>query len=237
MRAGETTYDVGGFKVPAYYAAPAGRTGLPVVLVIQEIFGVHEYIADTARRFAKAGYLAIAPELFERQGDAQSYGEMAKLMAEVIAKVPDAQVMGDLDACVKWAVAHGGDAKKLAVTGFCWGGRQAWLFAAHNRSVKAGVAWYGRLVGAPSALTPAHPVDLAGKLHPGYDFVRQTSAGDGSDIYTSEQAGLDEDHPQRLHLRRAGRGADADGVRDPPGDGHARRQRLRALDPEGQRRR
>jgi carboxymethylenebutenolidase len=161
LTAGEVTIDVNGFKMGAYRAAPAGKTGLPVVLVLSEIFGVHEYIADTTRRFARAGYLAIAPELFERQGDAQSYGEMAKLMAEVIAKVPDAQVMGDLDACVKWAAAHGGDAKKLAVTGFCWGGRQAWLFAAHNRSVKAGVAWYGRLVGAQNELTPKNPIDIA----------------------------------------------------------------------------
>ena len=161
LTAGEVTIDVNGFKMAAYRAAPAGKTGLPVVLVLSEIFGVHEYIADTARRFAKGGYLAIAPELFQRQGDAQSYGEMAKLMAEVISKVPDAQVMGDLDATVKWAAANGGDVRKLAVTGFCWGGRQTWLYAAHNKNVKAGVAWYGRLVGTASALTPKHPVELA----------------------------------------------------------------------------
>jgi carboxymethylenebutenolidase len=164
LTAGEVTIDVNGFKMGAYRAAPAGKTGLPVVLVLSEIFGVHEYIADTARRFAKAGYLAIAPELFVRQGDAQSYGEMAKLMAEVISKVPDAQVMGDLDATVKWAAANGGDVSKLAVTGFCWGGRQTWLYAAHNKNVKAGVAWYGRLVGAQSDLTPKNPIDIAGNL-------------------------------------------------------------------------
>jgi carboxymethylenebutenolidase len=164
LTAGEVTIDVNGFKMGAYCAAPAGKTGLPVVLVLSEIFGVHEYIADTARRFAKAGYLAIAPELFVRQGDAQSYGEMAKLMAEVISKVPDAQVMGDLDATVKWAAANGGDVSKLAVTGFCWGGRQTWLYAAHNKNVKAGVAWYGRLVGAQSDLTPKNPIDIAGNL-------------------------------------------------------------------------
>ena len=164
LTAGEVTIDVNGFKMAAYRAAPASKTGLPVVLVLSEIFGVHEYIADTTRRFAKAGYLAIAPELFQRQGDAQSYGEMAKLMAEVISKVPDAQVMGDLDACVKWAAAHGGDAKKLAVTGFCWGGRQTWLYAAHNKNVKAGVAWYGRLVGAQNDLTPKNPIDIAANL-------------------------------------------------------------------------
>ena len=161
LRAGEITFEVNGFKVPAYYAAPAGKTGLPVILVIQEIFGVHEYIADTARRFAKAGYLAIAPELFARQGDPTQYGEMAKLMTEVVSKVPDAQVMADLDGAVQWAGANGGDAAKMGITGFCWGGRITWLYAAHSTSVKAGVAWYGRLVGASSALTPKHPVEIA----------------------------------------------------------------------------
>jgi carboxymethylenebutenolidase len=165
LTVGEVMIDVNGFKMPAYRAAPAGKTGLPVVLVLSEIFGVHEYIADTARRFAKAGYLAITPELFVRQGDAQSYGEMAKLIAEVVSKVPDAQVMGDLDATVKWAAANGGDARKLGVTGFCWGGRHVWLYAAHNPAVKAGVAWYGRLVGDATPLSPKHPVDVAATLN------------------------------------------------------------------------
>ena len=161
---GEVTIDVNGFKMPAYRSAPAGKTGLPVVLVISEIFGVHEYIADVTRRLAQAGYLAIAPELFVRQGDASSYGEIAKLQAEVISKVPDAQVMGDLDACVKWASANGGNADKLAITGFCWGGRITWLYAAHQPKIKAGVAWYGRLVGNATEVTPAHPIALVGNL-------------------------------------------------------------------------
>ena len=159
LRAGEAVYDVEGFSVPFYFAAPAGKTNLPVVLVIQEIFGVHEYIADTCRRFAKAGYLAIAPQLYARQGDPAQYTEVAKLMAEIVSKVPDAQVMADLDATVQWAVANGGDAARVGVTGFCWGGRITWLYAAHG-PVKAGVAWYGRLVGQPSDLTPKHPVDI-----------------------------------------------------------------------------
>lgn len=163
--AGEVTIPVGDFKLPAYRAAPAGVANAPVVLVISEIFGVHEHIADVARRFAKQGYLAIAPEMFVRQGDAGSYGEIAKLIAEVISKVPDAQVMSDLDACLAWAKGQGADTARTGVTGFCWGGRITWLYSAHNPAVKAGVAWYGRLVGAPSALTPAHPVDLAGKLN------------------------------------------------------------------------
>lgn len=164
LSAGEVTIPVGDFRMPAYRAQPAGKTGLPVIFVVSEIFGVHEYIADVARRFAKLGYLAIAPELFVRQGDAQSYGEIARLIAEVISKVPDAQVMGDLDACVAWAGANGGDTKRVGVTGFCWGGRITWLYAAHSAAVKAGVAWYGRLVGEPNALQPKNPIDLVGAL-------------------------------------------------------------------------
>ena len=164
LTAGETSFEVNGFKVPAYYAAPAGKKNLPVILVIQEIFGVHEYIADTARRFAKAGYLAIAPELFARQGDPAQYAETAKLIAEVVSKVPDAQVMADLDGAVKWASANGGNPQKVGITGFCWGGRITWLYAEQSKNVKAGVAWYGRLVGQPTALTPKHPLDLAAGL-------------------------------------------------------------------------
>ena len=163
LEVGEVVFPVNGFQVHAYRAAPKGKTGLPVILVISEIFGVHEYIADVCRRFAHAGYLAIAPDLFERQGDPMAYGEMAKLMAEVISKVPDAQVLADLDASVAWAGAHGGDASKVGITGFCWGGRITWLYAAHA-PVKAGVAWYGRLVGQTSALAPKHPVDVAAGL-------------------------------------------------------------------------
>lgn len=160
LDAGDVSFTVGGFKVPAYRAAPAGKTGLPVVLVIQEIFGVHEYIADTCRRFAKAGYLAIAPQLYARQGDAAGYTEIGRLMAEVVSKVPDAQVMADLDGALQWAGANGGDLARAGITGFCWGGRIVWLYAAHG-PVKAGVAWYGRLVGQASELTPKHPVDVA----------------------------------------------------------------------------
>jgi len=165
LKTGEVSFEVNGFKVPAFYAAPAGKKNLPVILVMQEIFGVHEYIADTTRRLARAGYLAIAPELFARQGDPSEYGEMAKLMAEVVSKVPDAQVMADLDGAVKWAGANGGNTAKVGVTGFCWGGRITWLYAAHSPNVKAGVAWYGRLVGASTPLTPKHPVDIAPILH------------------------------------------------------------------------
>ena len=164
LTAGEVVMDVNGFKMNAYRAAPVGKTNLPVVLVVSEIFGVHEYIADVCRRFAKLGYLAIAPELYQRQGDPTSYNVMADLMREVVSKVPDAQVMGDLDACVAWAAANGGDTKRLAITGFCWGGRITWLYAAHSKVVRAAVAWYGRLVGTPSALLPKNPIDVVGNL-------------------------------------------------------------------------
>jgi carboxymethylenebutenolidase len=165
LTVGEVMVDVKGFKVPLYRAMPAGKTNLPVVLVLSEVFGVHEYIADVANRLARAGYLAIAPELFVRQGDAQSYGELSKLMAEVVSQVPDAQVMADLDATVQWAAANGGDIKRVGVTGFCWGGRLAWLFATHSQDIKAGVAWYGRLEGEKNELTPHHPIDIAAKLY------------------------------------------------------------------------
>jgi carboxymethylenebutenolidase len=169
LAVGEVTIPVGDFKMPAYRAMPAKAAAeggkLPVVLVVSEIFGVHEHIADVARRFAKLGYLAIAPELFVRQGDAGSYGEISKLMSEVVSKVPDAQVMGDLDACVAWAEANGGDLQRLAITGFCWGGRITWLYAAHSTRVKAAVAWYGRLVGQTDPLHPAQPIELAGRIN------------------------------------------------------------------------
>ncbi len=165
LRVGEVTINVGGFQMPAYRAAPAGRAGLPVVLVISEVFGVHEHIADVTRRFARAGYFAVAPELFVRQGDAGSYGEIGKLLAEVINKVPDAQVMGDLDATLAWAKAEGADTSRSGITGFCWGGRITWLYAAHNPQIKAGVAWYGRLVGTPNMLMPKNPVDVVATLH------------------------------------------------------------------------
>ena len=160
---GDISYTVDGFNVPAYRAAPAGKKGLPVVLVISEIFGVHEYLADTCRRLAREGYMAIAPELFARQGDPSEYGEMAKLIAEVVSKVPDAQVMADLDGALAWAGQHGGDPARAAITGFCWGGRITWLYAAHG-PVKAGVAWYGRLVGSDSALMPKQPIDIVASL-------------------------------------------------------------------------
>ncbi|AGW91434.1 MULTISPECIES: dienelactone hydrolase family protein [Cupriavidus] len=165
LTAGEVTIPSGGFSMPAYRAQPEGKKNLPVVLVVSEVFGVHEHIADVCRRFAKLGYLAIAPELFARQGDPQSFGTVQELLREVVAKVPDAQVMGDLDAAVAWAGTNGGDASRLAITGFCWGGRITWLYAAHSKRLKAAVAWYGQLVGMPDSLKPKNSIDIAGQLN------------------------------------------------------------------------
>lgn len=151
-------------EIPAYRALPATGENFPIVLVIQEIFGVHEHIQDICRRFAKLGYLAIAPELFARQGDVSKLSNIDEIR-QVVAKVPDAQVFSDLDATVGWAVKSSkGNADQLAITGFCWGGRITWLYSAHNPKVKAGVAWYGRLVGNSTELTPKHPVDIAPNL-------------------------------------------------------------------------
>jgi carboxymethylenebutenolidase len=144
---------------------PEGKPNAPVVLVVSEIFGVHEHIADVARRLAKQGYMAVAPELFVRQGDVKNIADTSRLMSEVVSKVPDEQVLGDLDAAVAWAKAQGGDTTRLGITGFCWGGRIVWLYSAHSPLLQAGVAWYGRLMGPTSTLQPRHPIDVAGQLH------------------------------------------------------------------------
>lgn len=152
-------------EIPAYRAMPATGENFPTVLVVQEIFGVHEYIQDICRRFAKLGYLAIAPEMFARQGDVSKLTDTQEIISKVVSKVPDAQVMSDLDATVAWAKKSSkGNTDKLGITGFCWGGRITWLYAAHNPNLNAGVAWYGRLVGNSTPLTPTYPVDLADEL-------------------------------------------------------------------------
>jgi carboxymethylenebutenolidase len=152
-------------EIPAYRAMPANGDKFPVVLVVQEIFGVHEHIQDICRRFAKLGYLAIAPEMFARQGDVSQMSNIQDIISKVVSKVPDAQVMSDLDSTVAWAEKSSkGNIDKLGITGFCWGGRIVWLYSAYNPKVKAGVAWYGRLVGEPKPLTPKNPIDIAAQL-------------------------------------------------------------------------
>lgn len=161
--AGEVKIPVKDGEIPAYRAMPAKGKSFPVVLVVQEIFGVHEHIKDICRRFAKLGHLAIAPELYARQGDVSKLA-MNDIISKVVSKVPDAQVMSDLDAAVAWAAKNNGNTNKLGITGFCWGGRIVWLYAAHNPKLKAGVAWYGRLVGQPNELQPKHPLDVVGQI-------------------------------------------------------------------------
>ena len=154
-----------GKEMDAYRAMPATGQGFGTILVVQEIFGVHAHIADLCRRFAKLGYYAIAPELYFRQGDPKAISDVQALLREIVAKVPDEQVMGDLDATVDFAKGEGkADTAKLGITGFCWGGRIVWLYAAHSAGLKAGVAWYGRVVGDSTPLTPKHPVDIVKDL-------------------------------------------------------------------------
>ena len=142
LTAGEVKIPTKDGEMPAYRAMPTGKTGLPTVLVVQEVFGVHEHIKDVARRLAKQGYLAVAPELYARQGDPTKYSDTGALMKEVVSKVSDAQVMADLDASAAWAAKNGGGGK-LGITGFCWGGRIVLMYAAHNPNLAAAVAWYG----------------------------------------------------------------------------------------------
>jgi carboxymethylenebutenolidase len=164
LKAGEQMIPVGSFQLPAYVSRPEKAKGsLPIVIVVSEIFGVHEYIADVTRRFAKLGYLAIAPEFFTRAGDPNTYGTIAEIQANIVAKTPDTQVLNDLQAALVWAGKNGGDLKRVGVTGFCWGGRITWLSATLPQ-VRAGVAWYGRLIGEKTEGNPRHPVDIAAEL-------------------------------------------------------------------------
>jgi carboxymethylenebutenolidase len=163
--AGEVKIPVKDGEVPAYRALPEGAGPFPVVLVVQEIFGVHEHIKDLCRRLAKLGYFAVATEMYARQGDVSQLKEIREIFEKVVSKVPDAQVMSDLDSTVEWAKSTGkADVNRLAITGFCWGGRIVWLYSAHSRLLKAGAAWYGRLVGANNDLQPKYPLDIVTSL-------------------------------------------------------------------------
>ncbi len=164
LTAGEVKIPVSDGEIPGYRAMPATGRTFPVVLVVQEVFGVHEHIRDICRRLAKLGYLAVAPELYVRYGDVSKLSDIDEIL-EVVSKVPDAQVMSDLDAAAAWARGTGkGDIARLGITGFCWGGRIVWLYAAHSPRLKAGVAWYGRLTGERTGLAPKQPVDVAASL-------------------------------------------------------------------------
>lgn len=191
LTAGEIQVPTADGNMPAYRAQPAQGSNFPVILVVQEIFGVHEYIKDTCRRLARLGYQAIAPELYARQGDPRQYSDIPEILSRVVSKVPDSQVMADLDATVAWAQANGGDTQRLGITGFCWGGRITWLYAAHNPKVKAGVAWYGRLTSPVSDMTPRHPLDVADKLNgPVLGLYGGQDAGIPNDTVEKMQAAL-----------------------------------------------
>jgi carboxymethylenebutenolidase len=166
LTAGEVKIPVQDGEIPAYRAMPAKGGPFPLILVVQEIFGVHEHIKDICRRLAKEGYMAIAAELYARQSSVAGMSDIQEIISKVVAKVPDAQVLSDLDATAAYAKASGSaNTARLGITGFCWGGRITWLYAEHNPAVKAGVAWYGKLVGDPSTLTPKQPIDLVGDLN------------------------------------------------------------------------
>lgn len=162
IQAGETSVPSQGENMPAYYVRPKEANGpLPVVLVVQEIFGVHEHIRDICRRLALEGYLAVAPELYFREGDPNDYNDIPTLFSELVSKVPDSQVLSDLDHAANWAGRNGGDIRRMGITGFCWGGRISWLYAAHNPQLRAAVAWYGRLIGEKTMKQQKHPIDIA----------------------------------------------------------------------------
>ena len=165
IEAGEIKVPTMGGMMPAYRARPKGVAYPPVILVVQEIFGLHEWIRDVCRRFAKEGWYAIAGAHYWREGDPAKYTDISTLVSELVAKVPDSEVMTDLDAEVKFAAGEHANTGKLSITGFCWGGRIVWMYAAHNPTLTAGVAWYGHVTGTVSPLRPKHPVDIAAQIH------------------------------------------------------------------------
>jgi len=198
-------------ELAAYRAMPAGGKALPTVLVVQEIFGLHEHIKDVCRRLAKQGYLAVAPDLYARQGDVTRLANLDEIRP-IVARVPDGQVMADLDACAEWAASNGGDAARLAITGFCWGGRITWLYAAHNRKLKTGVAWYGRVEGPPTELQPKMPLDLV-------ERIDAPVLG----LYGGADAGIPNEGVDRMRdaLKRAGKPSEIHTYPDTPHAFHA----------------
>ena len=210
---GEVRIPVKDGPIPAYVAYPEKGKVFPLVLVVQEIFGVHEHIKDVCRRLAKVGYLAAAPELYYRQGDPSKLSDNKEIFAQIVSKVPDPQVMSDLDATVAWARGLGlAHKSKLAITGFCWGGRIVWLYAAHNQGLKAGVAWYGRVVGDKSNVTPTNPIDVV-------DRINAPVLG----LYGGADAGIPNETVNRMRaaLKAAGKKSDIHIYPDTPHAFHA----------------
>lgn len=179
LTAGEVKIPVKDGAIPGYRACPMKGRLFPTVLVVQEIFGVHEHIKDLCRRLAHSGYCAIAPELFARQGDVSKMSDVQQIVSKVVSQVPDSQVMSDLDATIAWAgKSSHADTSRVAMAGFCWGGRIVWLYAANSGVVKAGAAWYGRLEGDKTQMTPRNPIDFAGSFRaPVIGFYAGKDAG------------------------------------------------------------
>lgn len=179
LTAGEVKIPVKDGAIPGYRACPMKGRLFPTVLVVPEIFGVHEHIKDLCRRLAHSGYCAIAPELFARQGDVSKMSDVQQIVSKVVSQVPDSQVMSDLDATIAWAgKSSHADTSRVAMAGFCWGGRIVWLYAANSGVVKAGAAWYGRLEGDKTQMTPRNPIDFAGSFRaPVIGFYAGKDAG------------------------------------------------------------
>jgi len=198
--------------IGAYYAAPADRQGAPVVLVLQEVFGLHEHIQDVCRRFAREGYFAVSVELYQRQGDPNAYSTVPDLISNIVSKVSDEQVLADLDASVEWAAGQGADTSRLGVTGFCWGGRLTWMYMAHNPAAKAAVAWYGKLAAGHGPLQKRNPVDVAGQLH-----------GPVLGLYGGQDASIPQEDVQRMRdaLAQGSEAAKASRIDVYPDAGHA----------------
>ena len=163
--AGDMDVPVSDGRLPGYFARPQGAGPFPIVVVVEEIFGIHEYITDTCRRLAKLGYCAVTVELYARIADLSKMTDANVIFRDVISKAPDATVMSDLDSLVAWAAANGGDPNRMGITGFCRGGRAVWLYDAHNPRLKAAVAWYGPVGGAPTDIQPKSATDVADMLH------------------------------------------------------------------------
>ena len=210
---GEVLIETKSGSIPAYVATPDKGRAFPMILVVQEIFGVHEHIKDVCRRFAKIGYCAAAPELYYRQGDASKLSDNKEIFANIVSKVSDEQVMSDLDATVAYArrmgMAHN---DKLGITGFCWGGRITWLYTAHNPKVKAGVAWYGRVVGDKNAMNPSHPIDVVARIN-----------APVLGLYGGADAGIPNDSVDKMRaaLKAAGKKSDIHTYPDTPHAFHA----------------
>jgi carboxymethylenebutenolidase len=167
LTAGDAKIKVADGEMPAYYARPASGQNPPVILVAIEIFGLHEYIKDVTRRLAKLGALAIAPDYYFRaKEDLTKITEFPKLMPIVNAK-SDAELFADLDATVAWAKSQGGNTDRLAILGFCRGGRTVWEYAAHNKDLKAAVAFYGcSWIPRRKSAWPKGPIERAPEVNP-----------------------------------------------------------------------